>query len=112
MAMDLPPELAGLMGGSGGAPMGGGGDPMMGGAPAQGEPAAGGEDTVTILTRMIEDAKSYIEAEQDEEDKLTMTKVLTTLQQYLADEQKEMDDMLGGKVSPRLMRRAIGGGPA
>ncbi len=111
MQPELPPELAALMGGGGGAPMAGG-DPMAGMAPEPAaDPAAGGGDSTTsILERMIADAKLYVEVEQDEEDKLTMTKVLTTLQQYLADEQKETDDLLGGKVSPRALRKVSGGG--
>lgn len=107
----LPPELAALMGGGGGDPMAGAAPDPMAGAPAPGQDADG-EDTVAILERMIADAQKYLQVEQDEEDKLTMTKVLQQLQQYKANEQKETDDLLGGKVSPRALRRVAGGAGA
>lgn len=80
-------------------------------APDQGPDATaqGGESTVDILNRMIQDAQDYLSVEQDEEDKLTMAKVLTMLQGYLAKEQKESDQAMQGKASPRLMRQAYGG---
>lgn len=103
MSNILPPDLLAALGG---------GQPE-GLPPEEGpEPPDEGGDTVSILQEMIELAKQYITVEQDQVDKHTMTKVLTTLQQYLADEQKEQDDALAGKVSPRLLRRQPGGAPA
>ena len=97
-AEGLPPEIMALMGGGGMPP-----------EPPMGDPAAGGESTVDILERMIEDAKLYIDTDEDEEDKHTMTKVLTILQGYLADEQKESQNAMQGKLSPKVMARAYGG---
>lgn len=71
-------------------------------------PDAGGDDTVSILKNMIDQANRYLEVEDDEADRLTMQKVLVTLQQYLANEQKEHDDAMAGKASPRLLRQAYG----
>lgn len=83
--------------------------PAMLGALGQQPPAPqSGGDTVDILRQMIDLAKNYIDAEQDEDDKLTMTKVLTTLQQYLAAEQKERDDAMQGKASPKMLRSVYG----
>ena len=105
----LPPELAG--GGEMAPPMGGPGleSLMGGGAPPPAPAPEGGESTTDILERMIEDAKLYIDTDEDEEDKHTMAKVLTILQGYLAEEQKEARDALGGKLSPKIMARAYGG---
>jgi hypothetical protein len=100
MGPQLPPEA--MMGGA--PPMG---PPPMGPPPA---PEGGGESTTDILEQMIELSKLYIETDEDEEDKLTMTKVLQILQKYLADEQKEAQDAMSGKLSPKIMARAYGGG--
>lgn len=104
----LPPDMMSALGG-GGAP-----DPTgMGGAPEALPPEAqadGSRSTTDILEEMIAGAQEYLGVEQDEEDKLTMTKVLSQLQGYLAAEQKEQDELLGGKASPRSLRRASGGG--
>lgn len=98
----LPPDMmAAIGGGESSAPVPAGGESA---------PSEGGESTTAILERMISDAQAYITAEKDPEDKLTMTKVLTTLQQYLAEEQKEQDDLLAGKASPKVLRKAASGG--
>lgn len=81
--------------------------PDMGMAPP--EEAAPEESTLDILNRMIEDAKLYMEIDPDEEDKLTMAKVLTMLQGYLAAEQKEAQDAMQGKLSPKILSQAYGG---
>jgi hypothetical protein len=107
----LPPDLMAALGGGAGDP--GAGAPTVGPdagpAPTSDDSSAGGGSTTDILQRMIDDARSYLEVEQDEEDKLTMTKVLSQLQGYLAKEQKEQDDMLQGKASPRALRKATSG---
>lgn len=72
-------------------------------------PQEDGESTINILNRMIQDAQEYLSVETDEEDKLTMTRVLNLLQGYLAREQKESDQAMQGTASPRLLRRAYGG---
>lgn len=92
----------------------GGGQPMdpSGGMPADETEQASPRSTSEILEEMIESAKEYLNVEQDEEDKLTMTKVLQQLQQYLAKEQSEADGALQGKVSPRMIRKTMGGGSA
>lgn len=117
MTAPEPDLLASLLGGAGGPPPQGGGSPldalMGGGPPPVEEPEAapdeGGGSTVEILDRMISDAMAYIDAETDEEDKATMTKVLSTLQGYKASEQKERDGMMQGKVTPKGMRKASSG---
>lgn len=122
MADQLPPDLMALLGG-GGAP-----DPSA--APAGPDAAAQGPvdpsqdpasvpaqdgspdgDPVEILTQMIDLAMKYLDVEPDEEDKSTMTKVLQQLQQYKAKDQADADAALGGKVSPKLMRK-VGSGSA
>lgn len=69
-------------------------------APAGAEAA----DTISILKQMLDLAQQYLVVEEDEEDKLTMTKVLQQLQGYLAEEQKEKDGMLQGKMPARALR--------
>lgn len=102
----LPPDMMAAFGGAGADPSGA---PVDAQAPSE-APSEGGGSTTEILERMIADAQAYIEVEQDAEDKLTMTKVLTTLQGYLAAEQKEQDDLLAGKASPKVLRKAATGG--
>jgi hypothetical protein len=97
-----PPFDAGPMGDLGGGPM----PPSAG--PPPGEEGGGG-DTISILQEMLQLAQEYLAVEEDEEDKLTMTKVLSQLQSYLAAEQKEKDEMLGGKLPKKLLRGAVGG---
>lgn len=94
--------LAALLGGGGpaGPPPG----PEQG--PAQGE---GGDNPVSILQRMIDDAKTYLDVEQDEEDKATMTKVLSQLQSYLAKEQKEAHAALGVSPAQKFMAKRSAG---
>lgn len=118
MSSMLPEDLMAALGGGG--PAGPGGGPQGPVAPTAGEVGAeepsgetGGGETTSILRQMIDSAKAYIEAEQDEEDKLTMAKILTQLQQYLADEQREQDGMAQGKITPKGIRKmAAASGPA
>lgn len=104
-------DILGMIGGASASAEGGALPPQVSPPPgATGQTQSmGGGDTVSILRQMIDLAKSYMEAESDEEDIATMTKVLQTLQQYLADEQAERDDAMQGKFSPKAMRAAYGG---
>jgi hypothetical protein len=99
----MPPELASLLGGA--APPQG--DPGMM-PPEQGAPE-GGESTIDILNQMLDLAKLYMEVDEDEEDKMTMAKVLSILQGYLAAEQRESQDAMQGKLSPKLLAQSYGG---
>lgn len=98
----MPPELASLLGGAAPPP----GDPGMM-PPEQGP--EGGESTIDILNQMLDLAKLYMEVDEDEEDKMTMAKVLTMLQGYLAAEQRESQDAMQGKLSPKLLAQSYGG---
>src|SRR5690348_4501524 len=92
-----PNPLAALIAGHGGPPPGG----PAAGPPPPGAGGGGSEDQpISLLKQMIDLGKRYVEVEPDEEDKATMTKVLSTLQGYLAKDQKENDQMLGGVMSP------------
>lgn len=95
----MPPELASLLGGAGAPPPG---DPNM-------MPPQGGESTIDILRQMLDLAKLYMEVDEDEEDKMTMAKVLTMLQGYLAEEQRESQNAMQGKLSPKLLAQSYGG---
>jgi hypothetical protein len=124
--MSVPPDLMALLQGggdpsaAGGAPVDGPQDPAAAMDPSQG-PAAdqpdptsdvGGPDpqaAVDYLKQMIDLAKKYLDVEPDEEDKATMTKVMSQLQQYLAKDQSELDGAMSGSLSPRAMRKAGSG---
>lgn len=118
-----------IQGGGGGGPMGGGGpqgpggdlsgmlsglgSPPQSGPPAPADQGAGGEpagDTKDVIKQMIDLAKGYMDVEDDDQEKAQMAAVLKTLQDFLAREQKEQDDAMGGKLSPRLMRKSYPGG--
>ncbi len=107
--MSVPPELmAALQQAQGGPP------PDAYGAPADAtyappEQQAPEQTPEDILNQMIELAKQHLTVETDPGQLAKMTKVLDSLMQNLAQEQKEMHDALGGKVSPRLMARSLGG---
>lgn len=70
------------------------------------EPAG---DTVEAIRQMIDMGMSYLDSEDDEQEKLQMSKILQMLQDFLAREQKEADEAMQGKMSPRLLRNAYGG---
>jgi hypothetical protein len=119
----LPEDLMGALGGGGAppAPAGGGGLPpdlaaMMGGggAPAPEAPPApgvmdgapgGGEEALTVAIDAIQDA---IDAEADQEDIQVMLQCQAKLQSILAKNQSEADAALGGKISPKAMRKQAG----
>lgn len=108
-APPVPPALLALLGHGAAPPPSAG--PVGPPPPAGGDTDQGGseQEPIAILKQMIELGRKYVGVEPDEEDKATMSKVLSTLQSYLAKEQKENDQMLGGVMSPRAMRKL--GGP-
>jgi hypothetical protein len=55
---------------------------------------------------MIGLSDEFRAVEQDDRDLHTMEQVRTVLQSVPAIRQKEADGMLGGKMTPRAMRRA------
>jgi hypothetical protein len=69
-------------------------------------------DEAGRLDRILSDARSIAGADGDfsEQDKLIIEKVTTLLQQLKAGREKESEAALGGKLSPRLMSKAYGGG--
>lgn len=112
----IPPDEeqgmpAGDPGGGLAALFGGGGPAGPPPGPEQQGPAEGGDtdNPVSILQRMIDDAKTYLDVEQDEEDKATMTKVLSQLQSYLAKEQKEAHAALGVSPAQKFMAKRSAG---
>jgi len=97
-----PPDLAALLG-MGGGPGGPGGAP--GGPP---DPTAGQapSDPAAIVQQMVDLSQAYLQAEQDQEDLLTMQKISTELQSLLAKDQQDSDKMMQGTATPRAMRKA------
>jgi hypothetical protein len=117
------PNIAALIGGGGGAPMGPGGPegpmgpggPPMGPEAPTGPPGGPGEDEgpgdpVSILREMVDLARTYLDVEQDDEDLAAMTKVLSQLQKYLADEQKQAQTAMGISPQQKAMGRMMGRG--
>ena len=119
----LPPDMMAALQGGGGAPAGppppgaGGLPPDImaalsgGGATPQGAPADGGQP-LDLVEQVIELVKQIIDAEPEPEDQATWSNVLNTIMQYQAKDQKEQDAMLGGKVSPKGLRKAMAGAEA
>jgi len=118
MGADIAGLLASLGGGGGGPggpppgpPPSGGPDlgALLGGAGAGGGPApdqgGGDADPVLILTQMMDLANKYGGVERDEEDKLTMQKIMTMIQQLKAKDQADQEAALGGG-NMRIMRKA------
>ena len=71
-------------------------------------PEQGGDaeaQPIDLLKQMIDLAKQYVDVEPDEEDKATMTKVLSTLQQYLAKDQADRAKLLGDATTQRVLRK-------
>lgn len=99
-----PSPLDALLGG-GGPP--GGMPPGPPPEPAAEEPAG---DTMSVIRQMIDMAKQYLDVEDDDQEKAQMAGILKTLQDFLAREQKEHDDAMGGKMSPRLIRKSYAAG--
>lgn len=109
MSPEVPPELMALLGG-GGAP---GGMAPPGMAPPPGmmgqQQAAPPEDDYESLDgagkirKILEWIRSYIAAENDEQNKLMAEKGSTLFQQILAQEEKDTDQLLGN----RALRRSV-----
>lgn len=105
----LPPDIMALLGG------GGGGEPGFTPLPGEGEQAppggitdgapGGGEEA---LTQAIDLLQVAIDAEADQEDVQVMLQCQTKLQQILAKNQADSDAALGGKVSPKAIRKQAG----
>lgn len=79
-------------------------------APQQGAVApsqTGGKDAFdAALTKAIDDLHALAGLADDPVDRQDIVKCLQALNGILATEQKEQDSAMGGKVSPRQMRKA------
>lgn len=96
----IPPDmLAALMGEAGGAP------PEEAPLPGITDGAPGGG--LDPLTAAIDKLQEAIDAEADQEDVQVMLQCQTKLQQILAKNQAEQDSMMGGKMSPKGLRKAM-----
>lgn len=87
-----------------------GGGPLGASPDAPDALGAGGgseERPLQILSRMIADAKQYINVEPDAEDRSTMGNVLRTLLQYQAKDQRDRDAALGGGPATRILRKSL-----
>lgn len=119
MSQMLPEDMMAMLGGGGGGAPAPGGGPLppdlmalMGGgaAPAPEEEAAsitdgapgGGEDALVEAIDLLQIA---IDNEADQEDVQVMLQCQAKLQQILAKNQSEADAALGGKVSPKAIRK-------
>ena len=115
-----PPDLAAALG-AGGPPPGAGPPPDLAAAlgapppgaeppPDQGAPA---QDSAEIVSGMLDQAKQYLDTEQDHEDLLSMQKISTLLQQLLTKDQQDADAAMSGNLKPRTLRKAFaqGSGP-
>lgn len=79
-------------------------DPAMGGAPPPPESGDPEEFARSILDLLNE----WRNAEQDEEDLLLIEKISTDVQKLLARNAKEVDQMMSGKLAPKLLAQAYG----
>jgi hypothetical protein len=86
------------------------------GQPPQGGPQGplapsqpGGKDAFeAALTQLLDDLHAIVGLADDPVDRQELTKCLQVVTGIQATEQKEQDSALGGKVSPRQMRKAYG----
>lgn len=131
--MSVPPDILAALQGGGAPPAGPGPDMGMGGPAGQIPPDimaalgggdsmggpeesaeappsitdgthGGGEDALVMALDALQDA---IDAEADQEDIQIMLQCQAKLQQILAKNQSESDSMMGGKLSPRGLRKAL-----
>lgn len=72
-------------------------------APSQ---PGGDEAFKAALTKSLDDIHALVGLADDPQDRDVIAKCLQALNGILAAEQKENDAALGGKVSPRQMRKA------
>ena len=82
------------------------------GAPPQMEEQGGGEPGVPGITdprfkEAISILESVLQGEPDEADSAALAGTIKDLYKLLADRQKEQDEMMGGKISPRALRRPV-----
>lgn len=118
MSQMFPPDLATLLGGGqgGGMPqdiisaLAGQADAAAQGGPpgptvSQGGSPGGGSD---LVGQAIDILVQAAQEEADEQDKQTILTCISNLQGVLANNQKDADSMMGGKASPRGMRKAAG----
>src|SRR5262245_12350463 len=87
--------------------LGGGGPGGPQGAPPGGPPPAPeeGDDVVSIIRRMLEDAQAYLQSSTDEEDNAQMAKLIPLLQALLAKDQRDLEQASQGTITPRLQRK-------
>lgn len=102
----LSPDLMAMLGGGSGAPAGAGSSA----APSGADDDKGLSSFSAYIDDMIADAKAAHDMADDAEDASVLTKVLAMLQGIKATEQKENDAAIGGKVSPRVLRKTGAGG--
>lgn len=84
--------------------------PVVG--PPRPKPIQSGDPDMGVLGRdgtpfknAIQLLEGVLHHEPDDVDSAELAKILQGLYRLLANRQKEMDDSLGGKLSPRMMRR-------
>jgi hypothetical protein len=77
--------------------------------------SGGGAESKSFIQHvqsLIADLKVAHDSADDPQDAAELTGMLHQAQQILAKEQKETDQALSGKLSPKLMRKAVSGAPA
>lgn len=102
----MPPDIGAMLDGLGGgmpAPPEGEEEPLPG--PSDGAPG-GGQEALEQCIALLDQA---ILEESDQEDQQIMRQCSAKLQSVLAKNQAEADAALGGKVSPKAMRKQAGG---
>lgn len=105
----MPPDIGAMLDGLGGgmpAPEEGQEAPP---GPSDGSPG-GGADELEQAIALIDQA---IQKDSDQEDQQVMRKCVAQLQAILAKDQADADAALGGKVSPKAIRKqagSVGGG--
>jgi hypothetical protein len=72
--------------------------------------ASDGGDSEDFARSMLELINEWRQVESDEEDLLMIEQVSTLVQKLLARNQKESLEAMQGKLSPRMMSQAYGGG--
>lgn len=80
-------------------------------SPLMGQPGPSAPPAYSDVVRQIlELCRVAVQLADDDESAMVMERVTSLLQAELAAEQKEEQGALSGRLSPRLMRRAYGGG--
>lgn len=101
--------LSAILGAGGPRPQNGPVPIQPGGQASGAAPSDNEGGAVASIQQMIAAGKRYLGQERDQEDLLTMHKILTQLQQLRAKDQQDADSALQGNVSPRLVRKAASG---